>query len=193
MNDTVLVIDDDREIQALLADALRAAGFAVEGAASGEEGRRRLDRGGIDVVLLDYLLPGGEDGVTCLQAIVRRHPGLPVVMMTAHGSQDVAVEAMKSGAVDYVVKEGVWTGTACQRVEAAARARRPCGPVPAEPRHVPPPATGEAVLAAELERWEASRPDSGMLAVVRAAVAAAPRPARPATTVKRRVTCNEQL
>ena len=172
MNDTVLVIEDQQEIQALLADALRAAGFGVEGAASGEEGRRRLDRGGIDVVLLDYRLPGGEDGVTCLQAIVRRHPGLPVVMMTAHGSQDVAVEAMKSGAVDYVVKEGVWTGTACQRVEAAARARRQCGPVPAEPGHVPPPATGEAVLAAELERWEASGPDSGMLADVRAAVEA---------------------
>jgi len=172
MNDTVLVIDDEREIQALLTDALRAAGFGVEGAASGEEGRRRLDRGGIDVVLLDYRLPGGEDGVTCLQAIVRRHPGLPVVMMTAHGSQDVAVEAMKSGAVDYVVKEGVWTGTACQRVEAAARARRQCGPVPAEPGHVPPPATGEAVLAAELQRWEASGPDSGMLTDVRTALAA---------------------
>src|SRR5262245_6106447 len=163
MDDTVLVIDDDGEIRARLADALRAAGFMVEEAATGEDGRRRLDRGGIAVVLLDYRLPG-EDGVTCLQAIVRRYGGLPVVMMTAHGSQDVAVEAMKSGAVDYVVKEGLWIGTACRRVEAAARARRQCGAVLAEPGHIPPPATGEAVLGPELERWEASGPDSGMVA-----------------------------
>ena len=54
-------------------------------------------------------------------------------MMTAHGSEDVAVEAMKSGAVDYVVKEGLWLGTACRRVEAAARARQQCGPLPANP------------------------------------------------------------
>ena len=161
-----------QEIQALLGDALRAAGFGVEGAASGEEGRRRLDRGGIEVVLLDYRLPGGEDGVTCLQTIVRRHPGLPVVMMTAHGSQDVAVEAMKSGAVDYVVKEGVWTGTACQRVEAAARARRQCGPVPAEPGHVPPPATGEAVLGGRAGAMGGVGAGLRMVADVRAAVAA---------------------
>src|SRR5262245_30822582 len=80
MNDTVLVIDDDADTLARLTTALDEAGFAVTQATSGPAGRRRLEEGGIAVVLLDYRLPG-EDGVTCLQAIVRRHPGLPVVMM----------------------------------------------------------------------------------------------------------------
>src|SRR5262245_58208301 len=89
----VLVIEDDADTAELLVRALGAASFAVEVVSSGHAGRRRLTDGELDVVLLDYRLQD-EDGITCLQAIHRQHPDIPVVVMTAHGSEEIAVEAM---------------------------------------------------------------------------------------------------
>lgn len=174
MTSRVLVIEDDADTAELLGRVLAAAGLAVEVAASGHAGRRRLAGGGVDAVLLDYRLQD-EDGITCLQAIRRQHLDLPVVVMTGHGSEEVAVEAMKSGATDYVVKSRQWLDTACRMVVAAAARTRHTWPAPAPAPIVLPPASAEAALAAVVRAWEATEADRAVVRSVADAAGAAAR------------------
>jgi CheY-like chemotaxis protein/tetratricopeptide (TPR) repeat protein len=170
----VLVIEDDADTAELLRRTLREAGFAIELVASGHAGRRRLAEGDVDVVLLDYRLQD-EDGITCLQAIHRRDPGLPVVVMTGHGSEEIAVEAMKSGATDYVVKHRRWLETVCRTVRAALGSGRRTwerAPVTAT---VLPPASAEAELPSQLAAWRAAGAPDAVVRTIDDAVAAATR------------------
>ena len=99
----VLVVEDDRAIRRGVVDALRFAGFETVDAADGEEGLKQALVPGIDLVLLDVLMPK-KDGFTVLEELRRARPGLPVIVLTAKGAEEDRVRGLKGGADDYVVK-----------------------------------------------------------------------------------------
>lgn len=99
----ILVIEDDEAHRRLLAKALEPDGFAVETAASGEEGLERLRASAFSVVLCDLAMPG-MGGLRTLKAIKAAFPALPVIIITGQATVDTAVEAMQSGASEYLRK-----------------------------------------------------------------------------------------
>jgi len=107
MSTRILVVDDDPEVIRLIGQVLRSAipPFDVEAVGSAAAGLDKLAAEPFDGVLLDYRLPD-IDGLACLLRIRQTYPDLPVVVFTGSGSEEVAVEAMKLGASDYVVKHG---------------------------------------------------------------------------------------
>src|SRR3989441_10986062 len=103
MADRVLVVDDEQSLRKVLAATLQREGYEVTVCAEGEEAIASLDRDGADVVVTDLVMPR-MDGLTLLRKVVARHPDVPVIVVTAHGKIDSAVEAMKAGAFDFVTK-----------------------------------------------------------------------------------------
>src|SRR5213593_1150085 len=103
MADRVLVVDDEMSLRKVLAATLQREGYEVQLASDGEEAIAALDRDGADVVVTDLVMPR-MDGLTLLRKVVARHPDVPVIVVTAHGKVDSAVEAMKAGAFDFVTK-----------------------------------------------------------------------------------------
>jgi len=103
MAKTVLVVDDDPTQRRLMQAVLEKQGHTFQGAEDGDSGLAAVKRGGIDVVMLDMIMPG-MDGVETLEAIKAREPDLPVIMLTAHGGIETVVRAMRAGAVDFFVK-----------------------------------------------------------------------------------------
>ncbi|MGH7369565.1 MAG: sigma-54-dependent transcriptional regulator, partial [Candidatus Methylomirabilaceae bacterium] len=99
----ILVVDDEESIRWALSKALERDGYLVVMASDGGEGLRRATEPGIDLVLMDIKMPG-SDGLEILTKIKEIHPNLPVIVMTAFGTLQAAVEAMKRGAYDYVTK-----------------------------------------------------------------------------------------
>ena len=99
----ILIVDDDPDIVEATQDRLNYYGYDVFVAYDGEEALKKIDDNPPDLVLLDIRMPG-IDGIEVLERITPRYPGILVVMFTAHGTIDVAVEAMKKGAYDFVVK-----------------------------------------------------------------------------------------
>ena len=102
----ILVVEDNATLRGGVAFALRATGSDVEEAASGDEALSRIHDAGrepFDVVLTDMRLPGA-DGLAVLRAARERDPRTSVVLMTAYGSIETAVEAMRSGAFDFLQK-----------------------------------------------------------------------------------------
>ena len=100
---TVLVVDDERNIRTHLATYVRSLGHATETAASAEEALALLGRTTFDLVLSDVRMPG-LDGVALLAEIRKRAPETTVVLMTAYATVPQAVEVMRAGAWDYLVK-----------------------------------------------------------------------------------------
>ncbi len=99
----ILIIDDDEHIRTSLSAALDAMGVSIDMAGSGEEAVTRFAEASYDIALLDLQMPG-MDG---LEVLRRLQPGCPrtrFIMVTAHGTIDSAVEAMKLGAVDFIRK-----------------------------------------------------------------------------------------
>ena len=101
--DNVLVVDDDTAIGRVLVALLEQRGYAAVHVASAEEAVQLLDTRPFDVVLSDIRMPG-MDGMALLDHVSAKLPGLPVVLLTAHGSVALAVDAMKRGADDFVQK-----------------------------------------------------------------------------------------
>jgi DNA-binding NtrC family response regulator len=99
----VLVIEDDEVLRQLLIDVLSDQGYEVAAAETGEAGLHTMEQDVFDVILLDINLPG-MDGMEVLRLAPARQPDAQVVMMTAFGTVDTAVEAMKQGAFDYINK-----------------------------------------------------------------------------------------
>jgi two-component system response regulator AtoC len=99
----VLVIDDDASLRFTLEAVLSDAGLHVEIADGGETGLAAFEARGADVVLTDLAMPG-IDGMQVLERLRAQDPSVPVLMLTAHGSERVAVAAMKAGAQDYIPK-----------------------------------------------------------------------------------------
>ena len=99
----ILIVDDEPFNLDLLAQEVRDLGFDVERARDGAEALARTEAYRPDLILLDYMMPG-MSGLDVLQEVRRREWDVPVIMVTAHGSIDVAVQAMKLGATDFIEK-----------------------------------------------------------------------------------------
>jgi len=100
---TILIVEDEAKMRRLLELDLGEDGFTTFSAEDAESGLKLLGANSIDLVLTDLKLPG-MDGLEFLQAVKRQNAAMPVVVMTAFGSVETAVEAMKAGASDYVLK-----------------------------------------------------------------------------------------
>ncbi|WP_147644789.1 sigma-54-dependent transcriptional regulator [Treponema pectinovorum] len=103
MKFTILVIDDEKNIREGLAADFEMDGYNVKLAANGKEGLDYLSKGDVDIVITDLRMPGisGED---VLKQVTTQMPGIPVIVLTGHGSIDSAVSAMQNGAYDFLTK-----------------------------------------------------------------------------------------
>lgn len=122
MKEKILVVDDEKVILQLTSMILRNRGFEVLTAESGSEGLDVLERESVPLVLLDYMMPV-MDGMTALKIIRERFPATYVIMFTGKGSEEIAVELMKAGACDYVLKP-FNNQDLLDRIENALRIRR---------------------------------------------------------------------
>ena len=100
----ILVVDDDPVTRNLLMKRLVKADYDVETAENGIEAVRKLTADYYDVVLTDLMMPGGVDGIGVLESAKEINLKIEVILITAHGSIDNAIVAMKKGAVDYLEK-----------------------------------------------------------------------------------------
>ncbi len=100
---TILIVDDDDQLRRSFQKLLVEEGYTAESAASGEEGIRRIRKSLPDLVILDMRLPG-MNGLQAFSEIHRMEPKLPIIIMTAFGTTEDAIEATKLGAFDYVLK-----------------------------------------------------------------------------------------
>ena len=103
MKQSILIIDDDASLRRILEYNLLEAGYAVTAVASGEEGLRTLQSERYSLVITDMKMPG-IDGMGVLRGVKELSPETLVIIITAFGTIDIAVEAMKSGAYDYITK-----------------------------------------------------------------------------------------
>jgi DNA-binding NtrC family response regulator len=126
----VLVVDDEKLIRWSVAERLQRDGYEVLSAESGEQALELLSGAPPDLMLLDVRLPG-IDGVQTLQRALALQPDLAVLMMSAHSTVDIAVDAMKHGAVDFLVKP---LDAAVERAIATARTRRQIATLTSERR-----------------------------------------------------------
>jgi len=101
--ETILVVDDDPYIQQALEDRLVSLGYGVLVSADGKQALEMVERHRPQLILLDIEIPGMK-GLDVLKEIRRRELDIPVIMITAYGSIDVAVQAMKEGAYDFIPK-----------------------------------------------------------------------------------------
>lgn len=99
----ILIIDDDASLRRVLEYNLQEAGYHVVTASDGEEGLRLFTEETPELVITDMKMPG-MDGMQVLKGVKERSPDALVVMITAFGTVDIAVEAMKAGAYDYITK-----------------------------------------------------------------------------------------
>lgn len=103
MTATVLVVDDEETARQFVCGALADAGYEALQAGSLAEAQQAVDTGAADIILLDIFLPDGS-GLTLLDRLALENPSPPVILMTAFGEIDIAVEAMKKGAQDFLQK-----------------------------------------------------------------------------------------
>lgn len=100
---SILLIDDDDSLRRVMEFSLAEAGYAVHTAAGGEEGLRLFEKGSFDAVITDITM-AGMSGMEVLKNVRRSDVHLPVIIITAYGTIESAVEAMKQGAFDYITK-----------------------------------------------------------------------------------------
>ncbi len=99
----ILVVDDEPAVRMMLEAALRSHGYRVQSVGSGTEARDAIDEQEFDVILLDLRL-GDSDGIDILQETKQRWPATEVILLTAHGSINSAISALRHGAFDYLLK-----------------------------------------------------------------------------------------
>ncbi len=103
MKFTILVADDERNIREGLAEALRLDGYDVALAADGEEAMRAVQEGRIDLIVTDLRMPK-LSGNEILKRVAGAYPGMPVIVLTGHGTIEDAVDSMRGGAFDFITK-----------------------------------------------------------------------------------------
>lgn len=103
MKFTLLIIDDEKNIREGLAANFEMEDYNVKTAATGQEGLSLIEKGDIDLVITDLRMPG-MSGEQVLEKVASETPGIPVIVLTGHGSIDSAVEAMRHGAYDFLTK-----------------------------------------------------------------------------------------
>jgi two-component system NtrC family response regulator len=101
--DTILIVDDEKNYLLVLEALLSAEGYETMTAQSGNEALRLIDESDLDLILTDMKMPG-LSGMDLLVESKKRKPEVPVIMMTAYGTIEMAVEAMKKRAYDYITK-----------------------------------------------------------------------------------------
>ncbi len=101
--ETILIVDDEKNYPPILAAVMEEEGFEALMATSGEEALNILKHSDVDLVLTDMKMPS-MDGIALLENVKKKDPELPVIMMTAHGTVEKAVEAMQKGAYSYIMK-----------------------------------------------------------------------------------------
>ncbi|HTY25484.1 MAG TPA: response regulator [Desulfomonilaceae bacterium] len=103
MNIKVLLVDDEEEFVEILAERLEFRGFSVSTAFNGDDAVSCLKEHEPDVVILDVLMPG-KDGIQTLKEIKQINPLVEVIMLTGHATVGTAIEGMKLGAYNYLIK-----------------------------------------------------------------------------------------
>ncbi len=101
--ETILIVEDKESMAQMLAETIESAGFRCIAAKDGAEGIKQIKEKRVDLVLTDLKLPK-RDGMEVLRTAKEEDPMLPVIMMTAYGSVDIAVKAIKDGAYDFITK-----------------------------------------------------------------------------------------
>lgn len=99
----VLLVDDEKEFIQTLAERLEVRDFSVQTAFDGDEALSKIKEQDFDVVVLDVLMPG-KDGIETLREIKSLKPLVNVIMLTGHATVETAIEGMKAGAYDYLMK-----------------------------------------------------------------------------------------
>jgi len=158
----ILIVEDKDSLRAMLEEMLKAEGFQVVSIATGSGAVERLRKGEkVDLVLTDWRLPGA-DGLAVLDAAIALDPTLPVLVMTAFGSIETAVEAMKHGAEDFITKPvdpDLLRLLVSRAIERRARSRESLLFAEAQSRSIPP-IVGESAairaVRAEAERVAAT-------------------------------------
>jgi DNA-binding response OmpR family regulator len=115
----ILVVDDEETMRRSLADILRLEGYAVQTAASGFEGIQKVQHGEFDLAFLDLRMPG-LDGLEVLKTFANTAPDMQVILLTAHGSLESAITALRFGACDYLLKPA----SPAQIISSAAKAQK---------------------------------------------------------------------
>ncbi|MDZ4179478.1 MAG: sigma-54 dependent transcriptional regulator, partial [Coriobacteriia bacterium] len=103
MNRRVLIVDDEKNMRWVLAQALESAGFEVAQAANGKEALSAVAEQVPDLMVLDHKMPA-PDGMEVLRRLRAKDHRFPIIMLTAHGNVETAVQAMKAGATEYLTK-----------------------------------------------------------------------------------------
>ncbi|HEC98984.1 MAG TPA: sigma-54-dependent Fis family transcriptional regulator [Proteobacteria bacterium] len=119
---SILIVDDDVQMTIMLRKVLKKEGYEVETALDGQDALANSAGGDIDLVITDIRMPG-MDGLEFLKRIKENHQDVPVILMTAFGSIEAAVESMKKGAYHYIAKP-FKTEQFLSVVEAALRERK---------------------------------------------------------------------
>ena len=103
MFNRILIVDDDEAVRESLKLILSAEGYACLTAESGEQALELIERSEVDAVVCDLRMPG-LDGFDLMPQISRLLPGVPIILISAHGTEDLAVKAIQQGAYDYLAK-----------------------------------------------------------------------------------------
>ncbi len=158
----LVVIEDEPAIRRGVVDALSATGYDVSEAADGEAGLKKALAADVDLVLLDLMLPK-RDGFSVLNEIRKSKPTLPVIILTARGSEDDRVRGLKMGADDYVVKP-FSARELLARVEAVLRrSNRPVETCTARLGRATIDLNRREIVWSEEERGELSETESSIL------------------------------
>ncbi len=128
MKPSLLLIEDDASTASALQDVLATEGYSVAVAARGDTGLKQAQEASLDLVITDLKLPG-MNGLDLVAQLHRAKPKLPIIMMTAHGTTETAIEATKLGAFDYLVKPFEAEDLLAVVAPAVAHARRMSEPV----------------------------------------------------------------
>ncbi len=104
--ETLLIVEDDELFNSLLQKTLQRAGFRTEGVRNGKEAITRIQskKSNFWLMLLDFSLPD-MNGKQVINALIENQQNIPFIVITGHGSENIAVEMMKIGAVDYLLKD----------------------------------------------------------------------------------------
>jgi len=119
-----LLVDDEKEFIETVAQRLRQRGFETDCAFSGTEALNRLEQdNGIDVVVLDVGMPD-PDGINTIKTLKKKYPLVEVIMLTGHAKVSSAVDALKFGAFDYLMKPCDLTDLIQKAEQAVTRKRK---------------------------------------------------------------------
>ena len=103
MKGKILIVDDEKNTRKSLEEILRLEGYDVESVGDGKSAVQTLEKSGFDLMLLDLKMPG-MDGLEVLDFATENRPKCKVIMLTAHGSLESAIQALRQGAHDYILK-----------------------------------------------------------------------------------------